>query len=170
MHTSSVAYADYLNGATHRAPPTHPLAVYMAERGARVRTNVFHDNDLTPGESPLITLRRILASGRRQGFERLDVRIPRDLARAYGLLAAQLMVLERVVIDAHEDGDSLVFRTFYPDVIWQEEAYWRARGRTSLHPKHLTESELSVVRAAVSLPDRTSQQEQLLVKAVDEEA
>ena len=82
MHKSTVAYTDCLKGSTRRGPLTHPLAAYMAERGARVRTNVFHDKDLTLGESPLINLRRILASGRKQGFERLDVRIPRDLSRA----------------------------------------------------------------------------------------
>ncbi|MEI8280495.1 MAG: hypothetical protein WCG87_12080 [Bacteroidota bacterium] len=93
--------------------------------------------------------------------------IPKAMVNYYLKVARQLMALEQVVIEVFEDNDNLVFKTYYPERIWLESAYWGARSRTELHPKHLTDNELDQVKRMCLLPDRQSRDIEILHKALD---
>jgi len=162
-----VSYTDAIVGKYSNIKSLDPIGKYFAERGARCRTNIFQDHNLVFTDNVIHNLIKLIQSGRCQEFERIDITIPKAMVNYYLKVARQLMALEQVVIEVFEDNDNLVFKTYYPERIWLESAYWGARSRTELHPKHLTDNELDQVKRMCLLPDRQSRDIEILHKALD---
>lgn len=167
MHTT-ISYTDCIAGKYSGIKGADPIGQYFAARGARMLPgNVFHDQSLTFGDNAIKNLIHIIRSGRRQKFENLDICIPKSIITYYLKVARQLMALEQVVIEASEENDDVIFKTYYPERIWLESAYLGARSRTVLHPKHMSDIELEQIKRACSLPDRQAGDIKLLLKALE---
>jgi len=138
---------------------------YFASRGARVHSNVFSYQKLKFSDDLFDNVTKIISSGREQNLEKIVLVVPRNLHKS-DLNIRHLMVYEQVVIDATETDDSFEYSIFYPDAMWMEAAYWKAKQWTSLHPLHLSEDELENVRLACSLSERTPEQLRSIEKAL----
>lgn len=165
MHECYIEYENLIKGGYNKRH-YHPAASYFEQQGAKVTTNVFYDEGCSFEGGTFHILVDVIKIARRQEFEKLKIVIPNKNIKYGGKLAAELMAYERTIIAIEEDNDSYVMTIYIPENVWLEASVGRAQGRTKLHPLHMEEAELQVVREACELVPRSAEQLFSLRKAL----
>lgn len=165
MREVTIDYDECLRGK-HQRRSFDPLGGWFAAQGARVRSNTFEDPELSVSGDAWWDLQRIIHSGRRQGFEKLVIRIDRTHLRQLWIQTNELMALQRVVIEVLEEAPQAVLAVLYPDVIWLERAYWRLHARSHA-PGAVSAEELARAGSAHALRPLDLETRRSILKALD---
>lgn len=166
MHETTIRWSEVLSGELQRPILGYGFESYLRNRGARVRTNLFRDKTFVLTENDLVNLRLLIASGRRQEFERLIIVLDAEDVNPNIRNIHALMPLERVVIIVDEEQKHQRVFVYYPERIWLESAYWRARQRTPLHANYISKEELEPLRKEFTFTPPEDDIEKLTLRAV----
>lgn len=173
MLETKIGYEDFLSGKMKR-PLGNPIASYLEQRGARVRTNQFFDPTLKPSDSHLDNLLAIVRSGREQQLELLVITMNNGLHNEVCPTLERVQVLLRVITRsetsrAKPDSDGSLAKVFvyYPDIIWLESTYWNAKARAAQQAGHMNRDSLDRLKRLFKFEEFSEREQELVRKALD---
>lgn len=165
MHEALIVYSEFRAGKYLHGVLTLPIESYMKRLGARVLSSKFNGAGIEPTGYLAKDLAAIVRAARSQGFERIIIEASgSQLQGNWNELQVQLRVICHVEA-SHEPGWLYVY---FPDNVWLEATYWHCIGRTSLHPKHMTSSELDVLKKLFEFKEFDEEQKASIEKATSE--
>lgn len=167
MHEARLVYSHFLAGKYLHGVRSHPIASYMGQRGARVRTNQFDGSECPPSGDLRKDLTSIVRAGRVQEFERLIVEFDSDEVEWAQFKWRPIQAIERVLAHCERVDGKLRLIIYFPDIVWLEATYWHGKARTTLHERYMDQRELDEVAAIFSVKELTPAQRAVVFKALD---